>query len=209
MEPSIDLPVALPTGAMPLTIRFGVNGKTADELFLRFCRANPDLRCERTADGDVIVAPPSGGESSSRNLDVAAALGLWSRRDRQGEAFDSAVMYMLADGSSLSPDASWVSHKALRRLSREERKTFLRLCPEFVVEVMSPSDRLGAAKKKMEQWIANGCKLGWLVDGDQKRVYVYRPGHPVEVLDGILKIQGEGPVKGFVLPLRRIWAGLA
>jgi Uma2 family endonuclease len=132
----------------------------------------------------------------------------WAEVDGRGEAFDSSVMYMLPDGSSLSPDASWVSHKSLRRLSREERREFLRLCPEFVVEVMSPSDRLRATKQKMEQWIANGCQLGWLIDADRETVYVYRPSKPVQMLQGIQELAGVGPVKGFVLPLRSIWAGL-
>jgi Uma2 family endonuclease len=115
---------------------------------------------------------------------------------------------MLPDGSARSPDAAWVSNKSLRRLTWQQRKQFPRLCPEFVVEVMSPSDRLKPAKAKMEFWIANGAQLGWLIDGDRETVYVYRPRHPVQVRRGIQQLEGEGPVKGFVLQLRSIWKGL-
>ena len=200
--------VALPKRALPVMLRFGYTRKVSDEAFLEFCRTNPDIRCERTADGEVVIVPPAGVESSHRSVEVATDLTVWARRVRRGKAFDSSVMFMLPDGSSLSPDASWVSNESLRRLSREQRKEFLRLCPEFVVEVMSPSDRLRAAKEKMEQWIANGCQLGWLIDADRETVYVYRPDQGVATLRGIPELAGDGPVKGFVLPLRSIWAGL-
>jgi Uma2 family endonuclease len=116
---------------------------------------------------------------------------------------------MLPDSSALSPDAAWVSNGSLRRLTPQQRKEFLALCPEFVVEIMSPSDRLKSAKTKMEQWMANGAELGWLIDGDNETIYVYRKGPPVRTLQGIAKLAGEGPVTGFVLRLGDIWRGLA
>jgi len=200
--------VALPQRVMPVTLRLGWERKASDEKLLECCRANPELRCERTAEGEIVIVTPAGGESSNRSLNVASDLAVWARRDGRGEAFDSSALFMLPDGSSLPPDASWVSHKSLRRLSREERKQFLRLCPEFVVEVVPPSDRLKPSKLKMEQWIANGCQLGWLIDGDRQTVYIFRAGKPIETLGGIKMLAGEGPVKGFVLQLRSIWAGL-
>jgi Uma2 family endonuclease len=198
--------IALPNAPVKLVQEEGE--PFSDDAFVEFCRANPDVRVERTAEGEIVIAPPAGAESSNRSLKVAAQLGRWSEEDGRGEAFDSSAEFMLSDGSALSPDASWVSNTALRRLTREQRKQFLRLCPEFVVEVMSPSDRLGKAKAKMEQWIANGAQLGWLIDGDRKTVYVYRSTQALETHRGIRELAGEGPVEGFVLKLASIWKGL-
>jgi Uma2 family endonuclease len=114
----------------------------------------------------------------------------------------------LPDGSALSPDAAWVSNDALRKLSRQQRREFLALCPEFVVEVMSPSDRLKQAKEKMELWISNGVQLGWLIDGDAQTVYVYRKNRPMKTRRSITELAAEGPVAGFVLQLKSIWQGL-
>jgi Uma2 family endonuclease len=122
--------------------------------------------------------------------------------------FGSSVQFFLPDGSALSPDAAWVSNETLNRLTDEERKEFLRLCPEFAIEVRSPSDRLSRVKSKMEQWIANGVQLAWLIDGDAETVYIYQKDQPVETRKGILKLAGKGPVKGFTLQLRTIWDGL-
>ena len=114
----------------------------------------------------------------------------------------------MPDGSGLSPDASWVSDESLARLTPAERREFLRLSPEFVIEVMSPSDRLKAAKEKMEAWISNGVQLAWLIDGDRQTVYVYRKGRAPVTRKGLEEIAGEPPVKGLVLKLAAIWRGL-
>jgi Uma2 family endonuclease len=200
--------VALPKQGTPVRLVFDTARGLSEEEYLAFCRANPDLRCELTAEGEIVIVPPAGGESSNRSMKLAVQLGRWAEQDGRGEAFDASAEFMLPDGSALSPDAAWVSKKSLRRLTWQQRKLFPRLCPEFVVEVMSPSDRLKPAKAKMELWIANGAQLGWLIDGDSEAVYVYRPGHPVKAHRGIQKLEGEGPVKGFVLQLRSIWKGL-
>ena len=133
----------------------------SEEQYLAFCLANPGLRCERTTEGEVIVVPPAGGEGSYRSMKAASQLDRWAEEDERGQAFDSSVEFILPDGSALSPDASWVSRENLERLSHKERRQFLRLSPEFIIEVMSPSDRLKPAKAKMESWIANGVQLGW------------------------------------------------
>jgi Uma2 family endonuclease len=181
---------------------------TALEAYLAFCRANPDLRIERTAEGEIILMAPAGAESSYRSVNVASQLNTWAQEDASGRAFDSSIEFILPDGSALCPDAAWVSNEALGRLTHKQRKEFPRLAPEFIVEVMSPSDRLKSAKAKMEQWIANGVQLAWLIDGDAKMVYVYREGHAPKTRKGILQLAGEGPVDGFVLNLKSIWKGL-
>jgi Uma2 family endonuclease len=139
---------------------------------------------------------------------VGAQLLNWADEDGRGQTFDSSAQFLLPDGSALSPDAAWVSNRSLRGLTREERQKFLRLTPEFVLEVRSPSDRLAPAKAKMERWIANGAQLAWLIDGDAETVYIYRPNQPVETRRGIRQLAGEGPVRGFVLKLASIWTGL-
>lgn len=176
--------------------------------YLAFCRANPSLRCERTAEGEVVIVPPAGGEGSYRSMKAAAQLDQWAERDGRGRAFDSSVEFLLPDGSALSPDASWVSNESLNRLSHQQRREFLRLTPEFVIEVMSPSDRLKPAKAEMECWIANGVELAWLIDGDKETIYVYRQGRSPSTRRGIKELAGEGSVKGFSLNLTVIWRGL-
>ena len=127
----------------------------------------------------------------------------WAR-----QTFDSSVQFLLPDGSALSPDASWVSNEALVRLSRQERREFLRLRPEFIVEVMSPSDRLKRAKAKMENWMKNGVQLGWLIDADKQTVYVYRKGRNPVTRRNMLELAADAPLEGFVLKLGFIWRGL-
>ena len=200
--------VALPK-LVPVTLSDYSGEKFSDAEYLAFCRANPNLLLERTAEGEILIAPPAGGESSYRNAKVTMQLSRWAEQDGRGVVFDSSAQFMLGDGSALSPDAAWVSNVSLRSIPREKRKEFLHLCPEFVVKVKSPRDRLKQAKAKMEQWIANGAELAWLIDGDAETVYVYRKRHPAKTHRGIHKLAGEGPVEGFVLPLAAIWKGLA
>jgi Uma2 family endonuclease len=200
--------VALPE-SIPVTLSDYSGEKFSDAAYLAFCRANPNLRVERTAEGEILIVPPAGLESSHRNSELTYQLHKWAREDGRGIVSDSSGQFMLADGSAMSPDAAWVSNAALRSLTRQQRKEFLPLCPEFVVEVMSPSDRLKQAKAKMERWITNGAQLAWLIDGDAQTVYVYRKGHAAKAHRGVAKLAGEGPVAGFVLQLAAIWKGLA
>jgi Uma2 family endonuclease len=171
-------------------------------------QANPELNVERTAEGEIEILAAAGLESSYREVNVGRHLSEWSERDGRGQTFSPSVQFMLPDGSARSPDAAWVSNAALAKLSRAERQSFPHVVPEFFVEVRSPSDRLSKVKAKMERWIANGVKLGWLIDADHETVYIYRRGEPVEERRGIQKLAGEGPAKGFVLNLRPIWQGL-
>ena len=177
---------------------------TQDEYY-EFCASNPDLRAELTAEGEIVIMPPTGGETSLRNNELARQLGNWARRDGRGRAFDSNIEYLLPDGSALSPDASWVDRQRLAPLTREQKRKFPPLAPDFVVELTSPSDRLPRVRKKMESWIANGVKLAWLIDADRRTAYIYRPRREPEKLNAPPKLKGEGPVAGFVLDLAEIW----
>jgi len=191
-------------------VRLSVNGQLkTDDAFYKFCVANPDLRLERSPEGDVIVMPPAGGESDYRCVDASTQLRLWSKKNGRGKAFGSSVEFFLPSGAAYSPDAAWVSNKQLSRFTKEQLRKFLPLSPEFVIEVMSPSDRLKAAQKKMQAWLAEGVDLAWLIDADHKTLYIYRAGATQpEKRTGITKVAAEGPVKGFVLNLKDIWAGL-
>jgi Uma2 family endonuclease len=132
-------------------------------------------------------------------------LRLWAKRDGRGRAVDSSVEYVLRSGAARSPDGSWVPHSRLARLTAEQQKKFLRLCPDFVVELRSPSDRLRQVQAKMREWMDNGAKLGWLIDPATRSVYIYRPGQTTERLIDPRRVEGDPPVDGFVLELADIW----
>ena len=191
-----------------LAVRRQGREKFSDADYWAFCEANPDLRVERSAEGEIVIVPPAGGESDNRSAEVVTDLTVWARKDGRGKAFGPSVQFFLPDGSGLSPDAAWVSNESLSRLTKQERKKFLRLSPEFVVEVLSPSDSLKESKAKMELWIANGVRLAWLIDGDAETVYVYRKGQTPKTRRHIPELVGDGPVTGFVLNLKPIWEGL-
>ena len=201
--------VTLPEEALPAKLTLNPELRMNDDEYFAFCMANPDVRFERTAEGEIVIVPPAGWESDSRGAEVIVQLGVWAKRDGRGRVSGSTTEFILPTGAALSPDAAWVSNRRLSQFSREQRQKFLPVCPEFVVEVMSPSDRLKAAQKKMEEWMRAGVELGWLIDGDERTVYVYRAGQAgAETRTGILQISGEGPVAGFELDLTDIWASL-
>ncbi len=204
--------LALPEIAFPAVLTFDRDSERRadmldDEKFWALCEANPDTGLERTPQGEVVIVPPAGGESDYRSAETVGQLHAWARRTRKGKVFGSTALFMLPDGSALSPDAAWVSNGRLAELTKAERRRFLRLVPEFVVEVRSPSDRLSTARKKMDQWIANGVELGWLVDGDARCVHVYRPGTGPVVHSGEM-LAGEGPLEGLEFWLSELWDGL-
>jgi Uma2 family endonuclease len=187
------------------TIRFQPPRRMTDEEYYAFCAANPDFRIERTAKGEIVIMPPTGGETSHRNAGLTAQLYTWARREGRGKDFDSNVEYILPGGAARSPDASWVLRSRLAALTPEQKKKFLPLCPDFVVELRSPSDRLPRAQAKMREWIDNGAKLGWLIDPEARTVYIYRPGQTTERLVDPRRVAGEPPVAGFVLEMADIW----
>jgi Uma2 family endonuclease len=201
-------PVVLPELTSPATLTFDPEDRLTDDQYFDFCMANPDINFERTAQGEIVIVPPAGPESDYRNADAIASLVQWTKKDGRGRYFGATVQFFLPDGSAYSPDAAWVSKERLAKFSKQELRRFVHLVPEFVIEVMSPSDRLRAVQRKMQAWAANGVELGWLIDGDNKRVFVYRGTEEPRVVEGADSIAGEGPVEGFVLPLEDIWAGL-
>jgi len=176
-----------------------------DRQFAVLARQNPDLRLERTAEGDVLVMAPADGETGYRNAAITAQLWAWARRDGTGVAFDSSTGFTLPNGAIRSPDAAWVGTARLRPLTAEQRERFLPLCPDFVIELRSPSDSLTATQAKLDEYRANGARLGWLLDVPNRRVSVYRPGVPIAHLDAPATIAADPELPGFILDLTLIW----
>ncbi len=179
-----------------------------DEEFFDFCMKNPDLRIERYANGEIIIMPPCGMETGYRNSDVSSQLRVWAKRDGRGVSFDSSAEFILPSGAAFAPDASWMLKSRLATLTKEEKAVFGRLCPDFVIELKSPSDRLSSLKAKMDQWIADGAQLAWLIVPEKRTVHVYRRDSSTEELSDMDFVAGEEPVEGFRLELADIWKGL-
>jgi Uma2 family endonuclease len=174
----------------------------SEEDFFEMCRQNPDLRVEMSKEGDIIIMPPTGGETSGQNFDLNIDLGVWIRKDGTGKGFESNALFILPNGAKRSPDMSWIKLDRWNNLSEKERKSFPHICPDFVVELRSPSDSIKELKEKMEEYIENGAQLGWLIDPIQKKVYVYRPNAEIEELENPASISGDPLLKGFALDLR-------
>jgi len=177
---------------------------TADEFF-DFCQLNTDLRFERSAQGDIIIMPPTGAATSARNHRLAMQVGAWADRDGTGVVFDSSGGFNLPNGATRAPDVAWVRRSRLAALSTEQKEKFLPLSPDFVIELCSPSEPLKGAQAKMEEYLANGTLLGWLIDPEARRVYIYRPGTAVECLDNPAHVGGSPLLPGLVIDLARIW----
>jgi Uma2 family endonuclease len=176
-----------------------------DEQFFQLCQANRDLRFERTATGELIIMPPTGGETGNRNGRLNQQLFNWSDQDSTGIAFDSSSGFKLPNGADRSPDASWVKMERWDALTQEQKTRFLPLCPDFVVELLSPSDSLRDAQEKMREYRDNGARLGWLINRKSRQVEIYRIGKEVEVLESPNSLSGEDVLPGFVLNLEAIW----
>lgn len=176
------------------------------EQFAALAAANRDLRLERSAKGELIVNPPTGWETGRRNRSLTGQLDRWYEENEDlGEAFDSSTGFILPNGATRSPDASWVSRERWQALTPKQKGTFAHICPDFVVELRSSSDTLKSGQDKMREYIDNGAILGWLIDPQQRRVEIYRAGKDVEVLENPAELSGEAVLPGFVLNLRRVW----
>lgn len=168
----------------------------SDAKFQEFCEQYADFRVEYSGEGELIIMPPTDPETGYRNALITACLFNWSKLVGHGRVTDSSAGFKLSNGARLSPDAAWSSRA---RFARHD-------CPEFVIELLSPSDRPKVTRAKMHEWIGNGALLAWMIDPATRTVTVFRPGQEPESLAGVESIAGEGPVAGFVLDLREIWA---
>ena len=172
--------------------------------FWRLCRANPDLRLERTARGEVIVMAPAGADSGWRNGKLTQRLGNWSDVDGTGEFFDSSAGFTLPNGKVTAADASWIVRERWLALPAKLRKRFAPIAPDFVVEIISPSDDLASLREKMLEYLGQGVRLGWLLDPKSEIAEIYRPGLPVRSLNRPATLSGEEVLPGFLLDLRGI-----
>jgi len=176
-----------------------------DEQFYQFCVANSDLQIERTAEGDILIMAPEGGSSGFGGTKLLLSFGDWAERDGTGQVFGSSTGFILPNGATRSPDVAWVRNERLDALTDKQWERFLPLCPDFVLELRSPSDSVRRLQQKMEEYRDNGAQQGWLLDPQNKQVHVYRPGAAVEILDNPTSLSGEPVLRGFVLDVPRIW----
>ena len=179
--------------------------KLTSEQFYQLCEENPDLKLERNANGELIVMPPTGGETGKSNSTANAQIWTWNDRTELGEVFDSSTGFTLPNKADRSPDVSWVEKSRWSALTPEQKDKFIPLCPDFVIELLSPSDSLKKTQEKMQEYMENGCRLGWLINRKKREVEIYRPGQDVEVLQSPLTLSGENVLPGFVLNLQKIW----
>jgi Uma2 family endonuclease len=188
-----------------LTVNLKSVIEMTDEQFFELCQNNPELRFERNANGELIIMPPTGGETGNKNARITQQLMNWTDADGTGIAFDSSTCFKLPNGADRSPDASWIKLERWDALTDEEKQKFPPICPDFVIELLSPSDSLKVTQEKMQEYIDNGVGLGILINRKSRQVEIYRPGKEVEVLESPATVSGEDVLKGFVLNLGMIW----
>lgn len=194
----------------PTSFKLTINTESVDltpDQFFRLCGDNPDLRLELTARKEIIVMPPFGAKSGRRNLKILQQLASWTDADGTGYAFCTDSGFTLPNGAVRGPDAAWIQKEKWDALSREKQEKFAPVCPDFVVELRSPSDSLSELRDKMTEYIDNGVQLGWLIDPFDQCVWIYRPCSAPERLDRPDSASGDPTLPGFVLDLSAIWQG--
>lgn len=187
------------------TITIPQTFKVTHEQFQQIAAVNRDLRLERTATGELIIMAPTGSDTGHRNQDMSGQLWLWNRQTKLGVVFDSSSGFKLPNGADRSPDASWVKLERWQTLTPKEQEGFAPICPDFVVELRSKSDNMEPLREKMREYIANGSRLGWLIDRKNQKVEIYRQNQDVEILDHPRTLSGEDVLPGFVLDLTDVW----
>ncbi|QIP12374.1 Uma2 family endonuclease [Spirosoma aureum] len=177
-----------------------------DDEFFRFCQDNPDLKFERRKNGDIVFMANTGGETGNYNFELSVDFGVWNRQVRFGKFFDSSTAFRLSDTSIMSPDISGIAQNRWDELNPEQRRKIVALCPDFILELRSPNDRLKDCFEKMEDWTANGCRLGWLIDLTNQITYIYRPNQERQEIVGLGQLSGEDVLPGFSLDLAALTA---
>jgi len=190
--------------ASPMTLKFRPGLRLSDRAFWEFCRANPDMRLERTSEGELEIMAPAGSDSGRRNASLTSQLWNWNHATGMGEAFDSSSGFTLPNTAVRAPDASWVAKDRWDALTHDERERFAPICPDFVIELSSQTDEAEHLRAKMREYFAQGARLGWLIDPKAATVEIYRPGRQVETLTWPATLSGEDVLPGFVLDLKGI-----
>lgn len=189
----------------PITLRLPSTADLSDEEFFEFCQLNRDLRIERTAQHELVIMTPTGSETDERNFDLIGQLWAWAKQDGSGVGFGSSGGFTLPNGAVRSPDAAWIRRDRWDAITPEQRQKFAPICPDFVVELRSVSDRLPTLQSKMEEYIANGTALGWLIDRPACQVYIYQPNQAPICLNHPASLSGDPLLPGFALDLGSIW----
>ncbi|MBD2198767.1 MULTISPECIES: Uma2 family endonuclease [Calothrix] len=189
----------------PLTLNLNSVIKLTSEEFYQLCQDNPDLKLERNAAGELIIMPPTGGETGKRNVNLILQVAQWNEQNQLGEVFDSSTGFTLPNGADRSPDVSWIEKSRWNALTKEQREKFIPLCPDFVIEILSPSDRLQKVQEKMQEYLDNGCRLGLLINRKKQELEIYRPDYKVEILPAPQSFIAEDVLPGFILNLQKIW----
>ncbi|MGK7890674.1 MAG: Uma2 family endonuclease [Leptolyngbyaceae cyanobacterium] len=193
------MPTTIPVN-LPKTLH------VTDDQFIAFVQANPDLKLERTATGELIVISPTGSESGNRNSELTTDVTLWNRQTRLGKVFDSSTGFRLPNGATRSPDVAWVKQERWESLTPEQRQGFAPLCPDFVIELMSKTDDVATLREKMQEYMGNGCQLGWLIMPQTQTVEIYRQGQASKTVPFTTKLSGENILPGFELELQIIFS---
>lgn len=193
------------TQSFPLRLRLPPAVVMTDEQFFDFCQLNRDLRIERNAAGELVIMPPTGSETGERNFNLTGQLWLWTEQEGSGIGFDSSTGFTLPNEAKRSPDAAWIKRERWNQLTPEQQKKFAPISPDFVVELRSESDSLTELQAKMQEYIENGVKLGWLIDRQQQRVYIYQSDRDVECLENPASVSSDFILPGLVLNLSKIW----
>lgn len=177
----------------------------SESQFFSLCQQNPDLKFERSYQGELIIMPPTGGETGRKNAELIADFIIWNRQSKLGIVFDSSTCFRLPKGGDRSPDVSWLKKERWDSLTPEQQRKFPPLCPDFVLELLSPSDNLSFTQAKMQEYQANGVQLGWLLNPQDQQVEIYRLGYPVEILFRPSELSGENVLPNFVLNIAWLW----
>ena len=181
------------------------NCQLSDQQFFQLCQQNQGYRFERSAQGELVIMPPTSAETGNRNIDLSYQLQAWNRKTQLGMAFDSSTGFILPNGANRSPDASWIPLARWESVTPDQQQRFLPMSPDFVVELLSPTDQLSRTQAKMREYIENGTVLGWLINRKTKQVEIYRQGQNLEILDAPQTLSGENVLPEFMLDLSSIW----
>ncbi|ACK66054.1 protein of unknown function DUF820 [Rippkaea orientalis PCC 8801] len=187
------------------TINFDIITKIDDKQFYQLCRYNPELKLEQNQKGQIIIMSPTGGETGKKNAELIIDFGIWNRQKKSGQIFDSSTCFKLPLGSNRSPDVAYIKQERWGKLTPEEREKFPPIAPDFVLELMSKTDSLKQVQEKMQEYMDNGVKLGWLINPEKKQVEIYRQGQEKEVLEYPQTLSGEDILPEFILDLALIW----